>query len=232
MLLLRDVGPWLVPEGDDTLPIVQHHRFVAHMARLHAAFWGFRDTVGLLPMAARYVILSPVTTEAECCYGGTHPVPRELLPEGWRRLRRAAPHAGPLALELVRDPSPLLAALESTPMTLLHGDWKAGNLGSHPDGRTILLDWAVPGQGPPCADLTWYLAINSARLPEPKEDTVDAYRRALEEQGVDTGGWWDRQLDLCLIGSFLQLGWEKTFGDPEELGWWEDRVMRARRWLP
>jgi hypothetical protein len=44
-------------------------------------------------------------------------------------------------------------------------DWKMGNLGTHPDGRTILLDWAFPGAGPARWDLCRYLALNRARLP-------------------------------------------------------------------
>jgi aminoglycoside phosphotransferase (APT) family kinase protein len=40
----------------------------------------------------------------------------------------------------------LVAAFGETPATLIHGDWKFGNLGAHPDGRTILLDWGGPGE--------------------------------------------------------------------------------------
>jgi hypothetical protein len=47
---------------------------------------------------------------------------------------------------------------------------------------------------------------------------------------VQTAGWWDRQLDLALLGGFLQLGWSKT-GDPVELGWWVDRVLPVAREL-
>jgi hypothetical protein len=31
------------------------------------------------------------------------------------------------------------------PVTFLQGDLKLGNLGSHPDGRTVLLDWSLAG---------------------------------------------------------------------------------------
>ena len=37
-------------------------------------------------------------------------------------------------------PWPLFDALTETPVALLHGDTKFGNLGSRPDGRTILSD--------------------------------------------------------------------------------------------
>ena len=42
----------------------------------------------------------------------------------------------------------------------------------------MLLDQAYPGEAPPCWDLTWYLALNRARLPESKEATIARYREA------------------------------------------------------
>lgn len=117
------------------------------------------------------------------------------------------------------------------PLTLLHGDYKLGNLGTGPDGRSILLDWALPGQGPPCSDLAHYLCLNAARLPEPKEAVVEAYRAALEQLGVDTGGWFDRQLALCLLGYGCLMGWEKAHGGGAELAWWQDRALAAEQYL-
>ena len=97
------------------------------------------------------------------------------------------------------------------------GDWKFGNLGRRPDGRTILLDWAYPGEAAPCWDLTWYLALNRARLPETKEATIDRYRDRLEPHGVATADWWERQLGLSLLGMAAAFAWEKAVGDEAEL---------------
>jgi hypothetical protein len=198
--------------------------FVEHMAALHARFWGFEDTYGLMPMATRYVAFSEWMVETERARGFSSVVPR-LAGEGWVRLAQVDHPVVPVADQLRRDPSPLLAALEATPPTLLQGDWKMGNLGRHADGRTILLDWAYPGRGPGAYELAWYLAINSARLPQSKEDTIEAYRSALERRGVETAGWFDIQLDLCLLGQLLILGWEKALGGGDELAWWLDRGL-------
>ncbi len=112
---------------------------------------------------------------------------------------------------LIHDrPDLVTGPLAATPRTFLHGDWKMGNLGTHPDGRTILLDWAYPGSGPACWDLCWYLALNRARLPEPKQAAIGRFRAALEASGVATGSWWDAQLDLCLIAIMATFGWEKA----------------------
>jgi hypothetical protein len=224
-LLLRDVGQWLVPSGSAALPIQQHRRFLAHMAEMHATFWGFTDDMGLLPPGNRYMALTPATGEREL----DDPVPRMLV-GGWQALAEAAPEAHRHALALARDPAPLVAAMEATPATLVHGDWKAGNLGSHPDGRTILLDWGWPGRTGPLVDVAWYLAVNCDRLPESKEDTIAAYREALEDNGIATELWWERQLGLALLGGFLQLGWSKT-GNPDELEWWVRRVVPVARAL-
>jgi hypothetical protein len=228
-LLLRDVGDRLVPAGAAPLFLAEHRRFLTHMAAMHAAFWGFEDRYGLLDQRLRYTALSPATGEREAAAGSTDPVPKALA-GGWAALRAAAPQAYEHAIALARDPSPLVDALARTPATLVHGDWKIGNLGSHADGRTILLDWGWPGAAGPLVDLAWYLAVNCDRLPESNEDTVAAYRAALTQRGVDTGQWWAEQLGLALLGGFVQLGWSKTH-DPGELSWWVERVVPVARGL-
>jgi hypothetical protein len=53
-----------------------------------------------------------------------------------------------------------------------------------------------------------------------KESTIADFESALHRHGIATGGWFDRQLGLCLLGGLVQFGWEKAFGDDTELGWW------------
>ena len=110
-----------------------------------------------------------------------------------------------------------------------------GNLGRVADGRMILIDWALPGGGSGCADLAYYIALNRARLPESKEQTIERYRRSLEQHGVSTDGWWDRQLELSLLGCALQFAWEKALGEGDEaaaeLDWWSGHAVRACRSL-
>lgn len=228
-ILMRDVGDALVPTGTSRIGMAQHRRFLGHMASLHATFWGFADHYGLATPEAAYTFLSPAMAASEVAAGHDDAVP-QLVAVGWTRLRQVAADAHDVAAALADDPAPLVEALAETPATLIHRDWKYGNLGSHPDGRTILLDWAFPGRGAPCADLGWYLAVNCDRLPEPKEDAVGAFRSALEGHGVKTADWWDRQLELALVGAFVQLGWSKTH-DAEELTWWTSRIVPAARRL-
>ena len=225
-VLMRDVGACLVPPGDALVPPAQHDGFVAHMAELAAAFWGWSDDIGLTTMAQRLRFFAPDNIAAELTATEV-PGPIAAAAAGWRRLPGLSAPLWEIARLVHARPDVVTGPLGRTPPTFLQGDWKMGNLGSHPDGRTILLDWAYPGSGPACWDLCWYLALNRARLPEPKELAIDRFRGALEACGVSTDPWWERQLDLCTIGIMATFGWEKALGDPGELSWWEDRVARA-----
>ncbi len=231
VLVMHDVADHLVPEGDDELPLEQHHAFVDHMAALHATFWGSTATAELLSLSTRLVFFGPQLGVTERARGGTDPVPTQFVPQGWAHLAERATKTSAILTGLLADPTPLADALGATPQTFVHGDWKAGNLGTHPDGRTILLDWAVPGIAPGALDLAWYVCLNRARLPESKQDTFESYREALERRGIDTRPWWDQQLALSLLAIMLMFGWEKALGDSEELGWWEDRVLVGARSL-
>ncbi len=229
-LLMNDVGLWLVPEGDTKLPLKQHLSFLDRMAEIHAAFWGWKDIVGLMSLTDRYLFLSPEVEVREAALGSEEPIPK-FIGEGWRRLPSLAPDAAKIVLPLLTDLSPFLKVIESTPQTLLIGDWKATNLGTRPDGRTILLDRAFPGVGPACSEIAWYIAINSARLPHSKEDTIEAYRSSLERYGIQTTPWWELQLALGLLGVVIQFGWEKALGGEEELNWWGEAAIRGARYL-
>jgi hypothetical protein len=231
VLLMRDVAPYLVPEGDTVLTLDQHRGFVDHMAQVHATFWDFDDRWDLIPTANRYFETSPWTgsTEAEIASEAIVPA---LIRKGWDAIVAVAPRAADIVVPLAHDPTPMARALEATPLTFVHGNWKLGNLGTDDAGRTVLIDWEAPGPGPACGELAWYLALNCRRLPETKEATVAAYRDALERHGVDTAPWWDRQCALALLGALVQFGWEKALGGyDDELAWWEARAIEGARVL-
>jgi hypothetical protein len=236
-LLMRDVSAELVPAGDAPLPEPAHVAFLDHLAELAARTWGWRDELDLLPHRLRWAWFGPAQLDGERALGFPEAVP-EIAARGWARFGAVAPRDVAVAVEeLRRDPTPLSDAVRSTPSCFLHGDWKLGNLGTAADGRTVLLDWAYPGEGPIAHELAWYLALNRARLPVgwTKEATAAALRDALERRGVATAGWWDRQVALCLLGALVQFGWEKALGDGDdgaaELGWWVEAARGGLRAL-
>jgi hypothetical protein len=230
-VLMHDVGRWLVPVTDGPILLSQHQRFLDHMAALHAAFWGQGSDIEVVPAMHRYLELSPWLAEAEAVIGSDHLVP-QLVGKGWPLLAEVAPAAAAVAAPLARDPGPLIEALASTPQTFVHSNWKLDNLGTDCAGRTVLLDWEQPGRGAAISDLAWYLAINCRRLPQSKEDSITTYRAALEDRGIDTEPWWERQLALSLLGALVLFGWEKALGGyDEELAWWEAQAIRAEPML-
>ena len=229
-MLMHDIGDHLIPEGDDVVALDVHESFIDHMAAMHAHFWGWTDTVGLTPLAHRFRFFAPDNIAAELTRPDVSPV-LPVADEGWRLLPDRAPKLAAIATTIHADPQPLARALAATPSTFVAGDWKMGNLGRHPDGRTILLDWAYPGEAPGAWDLAWYLALNRARLPQSKEATIAAYREALERRDVATTEWFDRQIALSLLGMSACFGWEKAHGDDDELLWWQDRAEHAVRQL-
>ncbi len=229
-MLMTDCADDLVPPGDATLPVEQHDRFVEHLATFHAGFFGWQDTIGLQDLARRFVWFAPTTIAPELLVDDV-PGPIAAAATGWQQLSERSPRLFDLVDSIHADPHALAGAMTATPQTFVAGDWKAGNLGSRPDGRTILLDWAYPGEAPPCWELAWYLALNCDRLPRSKEDTIAAYRRGLEEHGVGTTGWWDRQLGLCMVGVMATMAWEKARGDDEELRWWEQAALDGSQHL-
>jgi hypothetical protein len=221
---MTDRSEDLVPPGDDVLSVEQHDRFVEHLAIFHAAFLGWRDTIGLQDLARRFLFFAPSTIAPELARSDV-PGPIAAAADGWQRLPERSPRLAELVRSVHAAPGGLTTAMAATPQTFVAGDWKLGNLGSRSDGRTVVLDWAYPGEAPPCWELAWYLALNRARMPRSKENTIVAYRRSLEAHGVDTTGWFDRQLGLCMVGMMATMAWEKALGDADELAWWERAAL-------
>ena len=229
-ILMADRSADLVPPGDDPLAPGQHAGFLDHMAAMHASFLGWQDTIGLQDLAHRFRFFAPDNIAAELTADDV-PLPLAVAHRGWGLLPERAPRLHDLVSQVHQDAEALAAALRTTPLTFVAGDWKLGNVGRRPDGRTVLLDWAYPGEAAPTFDLAWYLALNRSRLPESKEASIERYRQRLEGHGVRTGGWWERQLGLSLLGMAAIIAWEKAVGDQDELDWWERAAVAGAQWL-
>jgi hypothetical protein len=247
-ILLHDASAAMIPPGDELIAPEDNERFVDAMASMHSTFWeqpqAADGSLGFCTLYQRYSALAPRVVGKEA--SGDDAIPPVAV-EGWRLLPDLVDgDVSDAVTNLLGDPGPLCDALLRYPQTVVHGDFKLGNLGIHrSDGRVVLLDWALVGSAPPAVDLAWYLAVNCARLPVSKEATIERYRESLARRlgpKFDVG-WWRPQLDLALLGGFVQLGWPKAWGavrgDSEEtrareraeLAWWSDRVREGVRWL-
>ena len=113
-----------------------------------------------------------------------------MIAEGWPLFAQVAPRAAEVITPLSLDPAPLVDALASTPSTLVHGNWKLDNLGTTPDGRTVLLDWETPGRGAALSDLGVVPRDQLPPAPHPKEeaDRCVPRRRWRATASTPTGG--------------------------------------------
>jgi hypothetical protein len=230
-MLMHDRSEDLVPPGDNPIPLSQHAAFIRHLAQMHAANLGWQDDLGLYPFARRPLFFAPATITPELARDQVSPT-LQVAERGWAVLPERDAALFELVTAVHRDPAIVAGHLAETPQTFIAGDWKMGNLGSRPTGETVLLDWAYPGEAPPAWELAWYLALNRARIPEGKADTIARYRQAFEDAGVATTAWWERQLGLCLLAIAATMGWEKAVGDADELAWWSEQAQEAAaRWL-
>ena len=225
-MLMRDISDSLIPEGDEVVSLDIHDRFMDHMAAFHAAFWGWRDDIGVCPLESRLHFFSDANIAREM-QSETPPGPIVIAQQGWAVLREKSPTLADVVEPIRADSRAFTAQLGALPLTFIMGDWKMGNLGAHADGRTVLLDWAYPGAAPGLWDLMWYLSLNRARLPRTKEESVVAYREGLERRGISTDGWWDDAVRLNLVAMMVAMAWEKAVGDADELAWWTDAVARG-----
>ena len=228
--LMTDRGADMVPPGDALVPLEHHLGFIDHMAAFHARFMDWHDDIGVRDLARLLQTFAPETIAPELLVDDV-PGPVFVANQGWGLLPSLAPRLNALVREIHHHPQHVVDAMRETPMTFVAGDWKLGNVGRRSDGRTVLLDWAYPGEAPPCWDLAWYLALNRGRMPQTKEATIAHYRSRLEHHGVDTTGWWERQLGLSMLGVVAVFAWEKAVGDPAELAWWEAAAFDGASWL-
>src|SRR5262249_27710234 len=145
---------------------------------------------------------------------------------------------------LADDPSPIVAALEPFPHTLVHGDLRPANLGvvDEPEqlvARAIVIDWARVTFTAPAVDLAWYLVATARELPISRDDAIARYEDALEQRlgvGLDRT-WWLPQREISLLAGALQMapfmaiGATAGVGDRSvermALGWWADRMRAA-----
>jgi aminoglycoside phosphotransferase (APT) family kinase protein len=226
-LLMRDLGPYLLPD-DAAVSSQEWERVFTALAALHAAFWDAPlDDVPWCDPADRLLFLTPdagkMLRAREMDFG---------VADGWKSFAALATNE---ALELVQrlfaDVTPLTRALESLPNTLVHGDVKIANVALD-DERVWFFDWSFVSHAPVAADLGWMMAVNSSRLPMSLDEALSRYRghlaNALDEATV--AATWERQRAAACISGLLILGWGKS-GDQEELRWWCDNAVAAARLL-
>ena len=250
-ILMHDVSAQLLPDpmGISPLNEADHRRYLDALAALHATFWEKPETadptLGYCSPWHRFTVFSPATGEREVDH--PNPVVR-VIREGWELLwELVAPDVAALLRSLLEEPAPLCSALARYPQTVLHGDPRSSNLGIAPGTRprVLLLDWHLVGPGTPGQDLAWYLSNLGIKVPVKGESTIAWYREALARRlgSRFDERWWQRQLELSLLGQMVRLGWGHGWDavrhpspvvrdwTRQDLAWWCDRAREGARWL-
>ena len=185
--LMHDVGAQLIPEGDAVVTDAQHRGFVEHMAAMHAAYWGWRDDIGLQTMALRLLPFAPATIAPELARPEVAG-PIQVAAEGWARLPAVAPAMAELVVRAARRSGPAGRrpghdARDVPARRLEDGQPGLASRGAHDPARL-----GLPRGGPPLWDLMWYLALNRARLPDSKEHVDRHLPRRASRQPASTRG--------------------------------------------
>jgi hypothetical protein len=227
-IVMRDLSAALLP-AQGPISRARHREVMAAAAALHAAFRGERFD-GAITLERHLAISSPAIAEAE--RDGSDVIPKQIE-TAWEAFAEAADDdVAQAVLANLADPTPLARALRAGGTTLVHGDLRDDNLG-FVDGRVVLLDWDIAGEGTPALEVAWYLCHDAWR-------TEGTHDELLEDFLVAEGGAVsEHDLDLGLIAGLQLYGW--IFGhsalihpDPaerawarEELRWWVPRVRAA-----
>ena len=172
--LLVDAGPgWLVmtAEDDDESP------------------WEEPDLHAALSDLAHNLVEAAVTEIEEGV---------EVLLAPIRRVSFPLPDA---LADLLDDPTPIVAAADAEPVTVLHGDpWPANILRPAP-GRRVWVDWELASLGPAAADVASWLGQTPWHTGMPADGHLEAYLAA-RSLPLDPPGL-DRALDAAMVLWFL-----------------------------
>ena len=227
-ILMRDLSAALLP-AEGPISRARHREVMAAAGALHAAFRGERFE-GAITLERHLAISAPAIAEAE--RDGSDVIPKQLE-TAWEAFAEVADDdVAQAVLANLADPEPLARALRAGATTLVHGDLRDDNLG-FVDGRVVLLDWDIAGEGTPALEVAWYLCHDAWRTRATREEMLEDFLAA------EDGAVSERDLDLGLVAGLQLYGW--IFGhsavihpDPaerawarEELGWWVPRVRAA-----
>lgn len=181
------------------------------LGRLHATF----ANRTIAPQLPGWLRAKPAVTTAQCqaaarlwCALGERDELAETLGASFPGLARLMPHIPALDRRM-----------PTTPTTLCHGDFHAGNLLGGPAGEWIWADWQEARLGPGVDDLAffWQRAFTEVDTPPPYDAMVEAYATALmtgdgpriERERIDRALLWT-ELRSWLVAWPEYLGYLST----------------------
>lgn len=218
-----------------------YRRAVVNLAHLHDRFWGLDEDLSVYPWLGR-----PLTSESEMHLLAAAKAMETIV------LRGAPPIiAGSVArlaglARLIAQGDFVAKLLQSTPQTLLHGDYWPGNISVDEDGQQVVYDWAMVSIGPGVLDLVVFInmiQLTRSSLPVAPSELIAIYRGELTARTRHhwTQREWDCLWDFAQMWRFVQqwFGRLSVWGDPPsdysdeavERVWIEPILEAVGRWL-
>ena len=122
---------------------------------------------------------------------------------------------------LLKNPQPLFDALANYPSTLVHGDYRTGNLAVLPEtNQVVALDWQWSGYAPAIICLCWL--VMTAEFLQIQDEAAEYYRTQLAARLGDRfdPDWWQSMYEVgCLVDVLRKGCWHAYFAlysDDEE----------------
>jgi hypothetical protein len=183
-----------------------------HLGKLHRHFLGHAPDA-LAPLDQVLSLFAPDRIK-----GHAHIELIGLALRGWEIFEDTVPAdvAEPVLRQLA-DIGPLTRALQSRPLTLVHGDLAVVNMAVELDDL-VLIDWAMPCAAPGALDITRFIAGCSSVVDLSREEMLAVYKRAAGPAYDETA------MRLALLASLTWLGWNKALDAAEN----PDPAVRAR----
>lgn len=220
------------------------------LAVLHASFWDASELasmpLGLCDTRALIEMFSPRLLSRGARVPSRLPI---MIAEGWEALATIVEPDVFGALDLLSaDPQPLCDLIQRFPATLVHGDYRPGNLalmsGKLP--AMVAFDWQCAGCSLGAIDLTWFCTdVDVLRSGTGLSDLANYYARRIGEslgarfdrarwpQMLDIGFLVDALRKVCFHAWFAVTLEDKTQRAlyRESLERYSNVVRRALNWL-
>jgi hypothetical protein len=236
VLLMRDVSPGVVKLGQElTLKTVRS--LLNAFAAMHAMYW---EDEGLSNPELGLCNVNTFMTAFWPILSNQNRYDMTGIENEWAILfDRVEPDVLATIQSLIANPKTLFDKLAEYPSTLVHGDFRPGNIAILPEtNQLVTLDWQLAGFAPAVIELHWFLNSYDTVTPF---DGIAYYRQqlALQLGKRFDASRWQSMLEIGYLAAVLRLGWALADGGIRHgFKFWlsatsdfNDIVRQGVRWL-
>ena len=238
-------GTWLMLEPYPTEVQPEHwtadhyRQAVVNLVKLHDRFWNLGEDLMAYPWLGR-----PLTAELNVYVMAAAQAMEIIFQRGTPSVVTDSMRFATTLARLISEAEIVSRFLQSTPQTLLHGDYWPGNISVDEDGHHVVYDWQMVSVGPGVIDLL--VLINNSRMllsplsVEPAE-LIELYRSEIAVRGGKTWSQveWEFLWDFSMMWRFVQE-WFSLLAQPTkyvihdyllEQVWLEPLDRAVFRWM-